>query len=204
MAGANWWDRASNGAQAPEQSQQQATPAKVEQEVDPREEVRQISRQVFVDTATEYQQKAQQRQADYATAEKKFQADYPQLMPYYGVAKQLFLQNDLNSGGQKPVAQVFDETVRQVALLHQQGMQPGKAQARRSGFGNSQQNWNLEEEVSGRHNQFREVDPEEVRARNEKYLLERRVDLDMRKSREMPIEDIIKARSQQTTSLLDR
>jgi hypothetical protein len=83
-------------------------------------------------------------------------------------------------------------------------MQPGKVQARRSGFGNSQQNWNLEEEVTGRHNQFREVDPEEVRARNEKYLFERRVDLDMRKSREMPIDDIIKARSQQTTSLLDR
>ena len=96
------------------------------------------------------------------------------------------------------------ETVRQVALLQQQGMQPGKAQTRRAGFGNSQQNWNLEEEVTGRHNQFREVDPEEVRTRNETYLLERRVDLDMRKSREMPLEDIIKARSQQTTSLLDR
>ena len=205
MAGANWWDRPSNGTQAQQEQQtQQAEPAKPAPEIDPREEVRQISKQVFVDTAMEYQQKAQQRQTDYAAAEKKFQADYPQLMPYYGVAKQLFLQNDMNSGGQKPVAQVFDETVRQVALLQQQGMQPGKAQPRRAGFGNSQQNWSLEEEVTGRHNQFREVDPEEVRARNEKYLLERRVDLDMRKSREIPLEDIISARSQQTTSLLDR
>ena len=205
MAGANnWWDRPSNGTQTQQEPQQQAAPPRTEPEIDPREEVRQISRQVFVDTATEYQQKAQQRQADYAAAEKKFQADYPQLLPYYGVARQLFLQNDLTSGGQKPVAQILDETVRQVSIMQQQGMQPPKAGTKRAGFGNSQQNWNLEEEVTGRHNQFREVDPEDVRARNEKYLLERRVDLDMRKSREVPLEDIISARSQQTTSLLDR
>ena len=200
MAQANWWDRASNGQSAVPEPQ--AEPKKVEP--DPREEVRQISRQVFVDTTLEYQQKAQQRQTDYAAAEQKFQADYPQLAPFYGVARQLFLQNDLNSGGQKPVAQIFDETVRQVSLLQQQGIQPPKAAARRAGFGNSQQNWNLEEEVSGRHNQFREADPAETRARHEKWLLDRRIDLDMRKSRDVSLEDIRGARTQQTTSLLDR
>ena len=204
MAGANWWDRPHNGTQAPEQ-QQQAVPAKAETEVDPREEVRQISRQVFVDTAMEYQQKAQKRQSEYAAVEQKFQTDYPQLMPYYGVARQLFLQNDLNSGGQKPVAQILDETVRQVSLLQQQGVQPPKPATRRAGFGSSQQTWdNLQEEVTGRHNQFREVDPEETKARHEKYLFDRRVDLDMRKSREVPLEDIKSARSQQTPSLIDR
>lgn len=194
MAGAYnqdaWWNRS-----VEPQQQEQQPPAQAQQQDDPEERYRRIAREEHINAAQEYARYAEQRKNEYATATQKFLSD-PELAPYWELAKDHFTNLDNATQGQTPVAQLFDLTVRQMHSYKQKGLLPPRQKVARGGFANPSQNYdvpNVDGNFTDRPS-FKSENAEEKLARNHDYILKRRVDLELRKDRSTPADEIINNR----------
>lgn len=190
-----WWNRPTTPAQTePAAATPAAQPSPQKQE-DPHAEFRRIAREEHVTATQQYQAYAEQRRTDYAKATEAFLKN-PDLAPYFEMAKDHFTMLDNATQGQTPVAQLFDLTVRQMESYRSKGLLPPKKSMPRGGFINPSQNYDIPDLDGNFTNQpkFRSENAEEKLARNHDYILRRRVDLELRKDRSTPEDEIINNR----------
>ena len=206
-----WWQKPAaqggGGQQPPAPAADAAPPADPAPPTETQgvQQARQFVRAELDAAAREYGQRAQQRKAEYQAAERKF-VENKELEPWLGVARGIFTQLDHETGQQAPVASLLDATIRQVAIIRASGAQPPKKPT--GGFGGTGQSYPIQDEydVSQTTQQrLRREDPEAKAEAHRKYMLERRLDLELRRDRTTSADEIIRSRvAQAAGSLLDR
>jgi hypothetical protein len=190
---AAWWNQPLGSPTAPpttSQNEQQAPP--------PRSLTADDVIRLQDQRTNDYVRAASVRKGEYEAASAKFQSD-KELAPYFGAALSYFTEQE-GITPQASVQELFDRTVRHVRTLKGMGLQPPPQQQRRGQFLNHTgdsylPSSDLYEQGEQRRNGFSQENPQDKMQRNQKYLLERKMALDiMKNGTDNGIQELIQGR----------